>query len=90
MDKNSFESKSASLSRLPLLNLILKLANSFLIKYHDTMVSGEEEKSTPTSASDTEMDDDKAKGYGTTRHGSHLTKTSEGVAESEDVEGKKT
>jgi hypothetical protein len=53
------------------------------------MVSEAEEKST-TSASDTEMTDDKAKGGYTTRHGSHLTKTSEGVAESEDVEGKKT
>lgn len=53
------------------------------------MVSQEEEKST-TSASDAEIDEDKTKGYGTTRHGSHLTKTSEGVAESEDVEGKKT
>ncbi|MDQ4066922.1 MAG: hypothetical protein M3114_04985 [Thermoproteota archaeon] len=56
----------------------------------DTMVSEGEEKSTTTSASDTEMDEDKTKGYGTTRHGSHLTKTSEGVAETEDVEGKKT
>lgn len=56
----------------------------------DTMVSEGEEKSTATSASDTEIDEDKTKGYGTTRHGSHLTKTSEGVAESEDVEGKKT
>lgn len=60
--------------------------------YIDTMVSEGEEKSTTfTSASDTEMDDDdKAKGYGTTRHGSHLTNTAESVAESEDVEGKKT
>ncbi len=56
----------------------------------DTMVSEGEEKSTTVSTSDTEMDEDKTKGYGTTRHGSHLTKTSEGVAESEDVEGKKT
>jgi hypothetical protein len=54
------------------------------------MVSEGEEKSTTTSTSDTEMTDDKAKGGYTTRHGSHLTKTSEGVAESEDVEGKKT
>jgi hypothetical protein len=54
------------------------------------MVSEGEEKTTTTSASDTEMDEDKTKGYGTTRHGSHLTKTTEGVAESEDVEGKKT
>jgi hypothetical protein len=54
------------------------------------MVSEGEEKSTTTSASDTEITDDKAKGGYTTRHGSHLTKTSEGVAESEDVEGKKT
>ena len=53
------------------------------------MVSEGEEKSTSTSASDTEMDD-KATAKYTTRHGSHLTKTSEGVAESEDVEGKKT
>lgn len=53
------------------------------------MVSEGEEKST-TSWSDTKIDEDKTKGYGTTRHGSHLTKTSEGVAESEDVEGKKT
>lgn len=56
----------------------------------DTMVSEGEEKSTTVSTSYTEMDEDKTKGYGTTRHGSHLTKTSEGVAESEDVEGKKT
>ncbi len=56
----------------------------------DIMVSEGEEKSTTVSTSDTEMDEDKTKGYGTTRHGSHLTKTSEGVAESEDVEGKKT
>jgi hypothetical protein len=54
------------------------------------MVSEGEEKSTSTSASDTEMDDDKATAKYTTRHGSHLTKTAEGVAESEDVEGKKT
>jgi hypothetical protein len=54
-----------------------------------TMVSEGEEKST-TSASDTQMDDDKATAKYTTRHGSHLTKTAEGVAESEDVEGKKT
>jgi hypothetical protein len=54
----------------------------------DNMVSNREEKST-TSAFDTEIDEDKTKGYGTTRHGSYLTKTSEGVAESEDVEGKK-
>jgi hypothetical protein len=69
-------------------NLVLKLVNSFLLK-HLAMVSEGEEKST-TATSDTEMDEDKTKGYGTTRHGSHLTKTSEGVAESEDVEGKKT
>ena len=53
------------------------------------MVSEAEEKST-ASESETEIDEDKTKGYGTTRHGSHLTKTSEGVADSEDVEGKKT
>jgi hypothetical protein len=53
------------------------------------MVSEAEEKSS-TSASDTEMIDDKAKGGYTTRHGSHQTKTIEGVAESEDVEGEKT
>ncbi len=41
-------------------------------------------KSTTTSASDKGMDEDKNKGYVTTRHGSHLTKTSAGVAESED------
>ncbi len=52
------------------------------------MVSEGEEKST-TSGSDTEIDEDKTKGYGTTRHESHLIKTSEGVAESEDVELKK-
>ncbi len=52
------------------------------------MVSEGEEKSTATSASDTEMDDDKTTAKYTTRHGSHLTKTSEGVAESEDAEGK--
>ena len=55
-----------------------------------TMVSEGEEKSTSTSASDTEMNDDKATAKYTTRHGSHLTKTAEGVAESEDVESKKT
>jgi hypothetical protein len=53
-----------------------------------SMVSEGEEKST-ASGSDTEIDEDKTEGYGTTRHGSHLTKTTEGVAESEDVEGKK-
>ena len=36
------------------------------------------------------MTDDKAKGGYTIRHGSYLTKTSDGVAEFEDVEGKKT
>ena len=56
----------------------------------ESMVSEGEEKSNTASGSDTEIDEDKAKGYGTTRHGSHLTKTSEGVAESKDVEGKKT
>jgi hypothetical protein len=61
-----------------------------LAKLIITMVSEGEEKSTSTSASDTEMDDDKATAKYTTRHGSHLTKTAEGVAESEDVEGKKT
>ena len=53
------------------------------------MVSEGEEKSIETT-SDTEIDEDKTKGYGTTRHGSHLTKTTAGVAESEDVEGNKT
>lgn len=33
-----------------------------------------------------EREKQKAKGYGTTRHGSHLTKTSEGTASSEEVE----
>ncbi len=56
----------------------------------DTMVSEGEEKSTTTSASDTQIDDDKTTAKYTTRHGSHLTKTSEGVAESEDVKSKKT
>jgi len=56
----------------------------------NNMVSEGEEKSTTASASDTQFDDDKAKAQYTTRHGSHLTKTSEGVAESEDVEGKET
>jgi hypothetical protein len=54
------------------------------------MVSDGEEKTTGGATSDTEMDEDKTNGYGTRRHGSHLTKISEGVAESEDVEGKKT
>jgi hypothetical protein len=54
------------------------------------MVSEGEEKTTSGAISDTKIDEDKTKGYGTTRHGTHLTKTSEGVAESEDVEGKKT
>jgi hypothetical protein len=54
------------------------------------MVTKEEEESTATSASDTEVDDDKTTAKYTTRHGSHLTKTSEGVAESEDVEGTKS
>ncbi len=53
------------------------------------MVSEAEENSS-ASTSDTEMTDDKAKGGYTTRHGSHLTKTSEGVAESKDVESNKT
>jgi len=52
------------------------------------MVS-EEDKSNTASGTDTEMDDDKTKGGYTTRHGSHLTKTTEGVAESEDVEAAK-
>jgi hypothetical protein len=51
------------------------------------MVSKEKEKSATISGS--EIEQDKSKGYGTTRHGSHLTKTSEGAAECEDVEGKK-
>ncbi len=34
---------------------------------------------------ETEDEKQKAKGYGTTRHGSHLTKTSEGTASSEEV-----
>ena len=54
------------------------------------MVSEGEEKSNTASGSDAEIDEDKTKGYGTTRHGSHLTKTAEGVADSEDVESKKT
>ncbi|HJU33590.1 MAG TPA: hypothetical protein VJ695_00565 [Nitrososphaera sp.] len=54
------------------------------------MVSEGEEKSSATSASDTEMSDDKAKGGYTTRHGSHLTKTTEGIAESEGAEETKT
>jgi hypothetical protein len=54
------------------------------------MVSEGEEKITTGATSNTEIDEDKAIGYGTTKHGSHLTKTSEGAAESEDVEGKKT
>jgi hypothetical protein len=53
------------------------------------MVSEGEEKSTTKSTSDTEMSDEKAQGGSTTRHGSHLTKTSEGVSGSEDAEGKK-
>lgn len=53
------------------------------------MVSEGEEKST-ASWSDTEIDEDKTIGYGTSRRGSHLTKPSEGIAESEDVEGKQT
>jgi hypothetical protein len=53
------------------------------------MVSEGEEKSA-ASGSDTEIDDEMTKGYGTTRQGSHLTKTAESVAESEDVEGKST
>jgi hypothetical protein len=43
------------------------------------MVSEGEEKTANEAKSDTEMDEDKTKGYGTTRHGSHLTKTSEDV-----------
>jgi hypothetical protein len=54
------------------------------------MVSEGEEKTTSGALSDTKIDEDKTKGYGTTRHGPHLTKTSEGLAESENVEGKKT
>ncbi len=53
------------------------------------MVSEGEDKSNTTSTSDTEMSDEKAQGGSTTRHGSHLTKTSEGVSGSEDAEGKK-
>lgn len=55
----------------------------------ENMVSEGEEKST-ASWSDTEIDEDKTIGYDTSRRGSHLTKTSEGIAESEDVEGKQT
>jgi hypothetical protein len=51
------------------------------------MVSEGEEKSSSTSASDTEMSDDKAKGGYTTRH---LKKTTEGIAESEGAEETKT
>ena len=54
------------------------------------MVSEGEEKTNSGALSHTEMDGDRTEGYATTRHGSHLTKTSEGVAESEDVEGKKS
>ena len=53
------------------------------------MVSEWEEKTTSGALSDTKIDEDKTKGYGTTRHGTHLTKTSEDLAESENVEGKK-
>ncbi|HKI07136.1 MAG TPA: hypothetical protein VKA09_01955 [Nitrososphaeraceae archaeon] len=66
------------------------MVNSFWLRTKESMVSEGEEKSNTASGSDTEIDEDKTKGYGTTRHGSHLTKTSEGVADSEDVEGKKT
>jgi hypothetical protein len=55
----------------------------------ESMVIEGEEKST-ASGSDTEIDEDKTIGHGTSRHGSHLTKTSEGITESEDVEGKQT
>ncbi len=34
---------------------------------------------------ETEDEEQKTKGYGTTRHGGHLTKTSEGTASSEEV-----
>jgi hypothetical protein len=53
------------------------------------MSSEGEEKSNTSTTSDTEMTDEKAQGGYTTRHGSHLTKTSEGVAGAEDTEGKK-
>jgi len=69
-------------------NFVLKLVNNFWLNSIVIMVS-EEEKST-SSAFDTEMTDDKAKGGYTTRHGSHLTKTTQGVAESEDIEATKT
>jgi hypothetical protein len=71
-------------------NLVLKLVNSFWLTIVCTIISEGEDKSTTGATSDTEIDEDKTKAYGTTRHGSHLTKTSEGVAESEDVEGKIT
>jgi len=70
-------------------NPVLKLVNSFWLMFIENMVSEGEEKST-ASWSDTEIDEDKTLGYGTSRRGSHLTKTSEGIAESEDVEGKQT
>ena len=34
---------------------------------------------------ETKDEEEKAKGYGTTRHGGHLTKTSEGVTSTEEV-----
>jgi hypothetical protein len=71
-------------------NLLLKLVNSFWLGSIEGIASEGEEKSNTASGPDTEIDEDKTKGYGNTSHGSHLTKTSEGVAESEDVEGKKT
>ncbi len=65
------------------------MVNTFVADLIHIMSNEGEEKSTTTSASDTEMTDEKAQGGYTTRHGSHLTKTSEGVADSEDAEGKK-
>jgi hypothetical protein len=59
------------------------------------MVSDREEKFTPTTTTtttttDTEMDEDNARGNSKTRRESIITKTSESLSESDDVEGKKT
>lgn len=58
------------------------------------MVSDREEKSTTntttTTTTYTELDEDNARGNSKSRRESIITKTSESLSESDDVEGKKT
>lgn len=68
-------------------NVITMMTATFVVIVSSTLkIALLEEKRSRCSF----MTDDKVKRGYTIRHGSHLTKTSEGVAESEDVEGKNT